>query len=132
MPPTVFAVFMFLGLALSFVTSSLHVWFEPVAGFILAGAWVLTAHFMVPDHKTVTSLIAFAVGAALACKLVGRSWWPEGYARAYQTTDIPLISTLTGGALVLSLTLWYEKRKKPNQALHGTAGGRADASPSVP
>jgi glycerol uptake facilitator-like aquaporin len=110
MPLVVLTVFMFLSLGLSFATAALDLWFEPVGGFILAGAWVLTAYLMVPDHKGIASLLAFTVGAMLACKLIGRSWWPEGYAKAYHSTYIPLISTLTGGIMATTLALWNEER----------------------
>ena len=123
LPPTVFAVFMFLGLALQFLNSVVHVWFEPTAGFILALVWVLSAQFIAPARKPIASVVAFAVGAMFAWKRIGYSWYPENHPKAYQPTHIPILMTISGGLLGLAVSMTIEMMKKtPNQASHPPSG----------
>ncbi len=132
LPPAVFAVFMFLGLALQFLNTFAHVWFEPAGGFILALVWVLSAHFIAPDRKPVASAIAFGVGAMFAWKLIGHSYYPENHPQAYQPTHIPILVTIAGGFLGVAVSMTIEMMKrKPNQASDATsepAPGAASSS----
>lgn len=60
---------------------------------------------------------------------VGFEWvFVEARTRAFAVLGSLSVCLILGTAT----RIWIKKRKSANQALHGTAGGRADASPSVP
>ena len=115
MPLAIFAVFVSVLFGMSVVTSALQIWFEPVGGFVLAAAWVITAYLTAADYKIITALMAFAAGTALACRLLGYSWWPEGYDKAYEPTFIPFAATLAGGILAVLASVWNDRWRRPHR-----------------
>jgi hypothetical protein len=119
LPPALFAVFICLGLFLKILNSFLQLWFEPVGGFILAAAWVISAHLIAPARKSLASTAAFVFGSLLAWRLVGHTWYPENHPKAYQSTCIPFVLTIAGGLLGLAgLIMMALINRKPNQAMH--------------
>jgi hypothetical protein len=120
LPPALFAIFLFLGLALAFLNSFLRLWFEPAAGFILALVWVLSAHLIAPDRKPIASAMAFGIGTMLAWQFIGDSWYPENHPKAYQPTHLPIMVTIAGGVLGFAGSITMEMMKRKPKAYNAT------------
>jgi hypothetical protein len=107
--------------------------------FIFARHWFLRAESPKRDG------LARRVGCIIACGIT--TWFAIETALSYASMDDAprglvwdfnvVIAPLFGaGALLLTRVVVHPstvfKKKEHNQALHGTAGGRADASPDIP
>ena len=84
----------------------LHLWDEPVAGFITAGAVVFSAYAIAPRAKFICACIVFVIGAYVAWHTTS-GYYPEWHRKAYQSTVIPFAATLAGGMAVLLATMLY-------------------------
>ena len=105
-----------------------------------------------PQHsiaERTVHYLAVAIHTYLACIalywLVASIWWcgmhPQRSLRMFCLglwhaffvnlwyVAIPMVAVIL---LDVQVRVRDRRNKSPNQALHGTAGGRADASPSVP
>ena len=67
---------------------------------------------MAPRAQRLVSLVLFACGASLTW-LVASPWhFPEGHARAYQPSWVPLALTLAGGLVGLAIA-WMRTLRAP-------------------
>jgi hypothetical protein len=111
----VIGAFVVCGLLGAFATGWLHLWETPITGCIAAFGVVMSAYLFAPSYRLTSALVAFAVGAAAAWKLIGHEDFPESYGPlAYQPTHIPFIATLGGGIAALALACalrWHQARK---------------------
>ena len=106
--PAAFIVgFMFGGAA----SQALGMWEEPVVGFCAALAVVLAGHHAVPTHRFAVSVVLLLAGGVTAYRLIGRSWYPEGYEKAYEPTYLPLLITFLGGLLGVAYSFLRTRMK---------------------
>lgn len=89
-------------------------WNLPISGFTAAFSVVVVAYLIAPAHSIEFSLFSFVVGAGVALWLFRNgSWYPEHYSHlAYQTTYLPLWSTLAGGVAGILAVLAFSVLRK--------------------
>jgi hypothetical protein len=103
--------FVLSGIAIGLLVDQLHVWFEPVVGFLVAIVVVVTAYVRAPARPILAALVSYVLGAAVAYALLRSSYYPENTSRAYEPTLIPLWATLVGGAVALLAVVAHTFRK---------------------
>jgi hypothetical protein len=103
--------FVLSGIAIGLLVERLHVWFEPVVGFLVAGVVVVTAYARAPARPLLSAFVTYLIGAAVAYSLLRNSYFPENTLRAYEPTLIPLWVTLGGGVLALVAVAAHAFRK---------------------
>ncbi len=103
LPAFVFAVFMATGILAEVPVRVFRLWEDLWIGIACACTWVLTAYLVAPEKKSIAAVVLFLVGALLAWKLVGHSWYPEGSPKAYQPSHLPFALTCTSGLMTLGL-----------------------------
>lgn len=78
----------------------------------LALATVATAWALAPTHRRLVVLIADAFGYWAAWEVLADWYFPESHPLAYQTSRLPLVTTLASG-LVCVFKLWTSARRYP-------------------
>jgi len=118
LPLKVILAFVLVGIAAGLISERLYIWWEPFAGFFAAIAVVSVAYICAPGRKLPVALAAFVLGGAIAYQMLKDSYFPEGYARAYEPTLIPFCVTLGGGLLALATVAVHAfvKRRSPSIA----------------
>jgi hypothetical protein len=118
LPLKVILAFVLVGIAAGLISERLYIWWEPFAGFFAAIAVVSVAYICAPGRKLPVALAAFVLGGAIAYQMLKDSYFPEGYARAYEPTLIPFWVTLGGGLLALAAVAVHAfvKRRSPSIA----------------
>ena len=118
LPLKVILAFVLVGIAAGLISERLYIWWEPFAGFFAAIAVVSVAYICAPGRKLPVALAAFVLGGAIAYQMLKDSYFPEGYARAYEPTLMPFWVTLGGGLLALAAVAVHAfvKRRSPSIA----------------
>jgi len=118
LPLKVILAFVLVGIAAGLISERLYIWWEPFAGFFAAIAVVSVAYICAPGRKLPVALAAFVLGGAIAYQMLKDSYFPEGYARAYEPTLMPFWLTLGGGLLALAAVAVHAfvKRRSPSIA----------------
>jgi hypothetical protein len=116
LPLKVILAFVLVGIAAGLISERLYIWWEPFAGFFAAIAVVSVAYICAPGRKLLVALAAFVLGGAIAYQMLKDSYFPEGYARAYEPTLMPFWLTLGGGLLALATVAVHAfvKRRSPS------------------
>ena len=108
----VLGAFVFCGLGGAVLADVIEVWQTPVAGFCAAFAVVAVAYLSAPARAKGYALGIAVVGTVIACLILRDQVYPETYGElAYQTSWIPLISTIAGGLAALVIVLFPSAQK---------------------
>lgn len=109
--------FLLAALSSGLLADKLGFWHEPVMGFVSAFVVVISAYLTAPDGKDWISLVAFLIGAVVAWFLVGDSFYPENYFRAYEPTYVPLVATYIGGLIGVILCFVLNRKIIQNKRI---------------
>jgi hypothetical protein len=99
---SIVGAFFLSGIGGAFIADAFNFWTLPISGFCAAFAVISVAYFAVPKLTSLILTGLFIAGSALAWLMLEPSYYPEHYSElAYQSTHIPFIATISGGAIAL-------------------------------
>ena len=94
--------FLLAAIAAVYIVDQLHLWWEPVVGFLAAFAVVSISYARAPRRPLRVAFVSYVLGGVAAYRLLRDSSFPEDFPRPYDSTFIPFCVTLAGGALALA------------------------------
>lgn len=81
-----------------------------LASALAAVCFVVCGALVAPRSRLLVGFLLFAFGASLAWFFLRYWYFPETHPRGYQTSLVPLVFTLAGGVVGLSITWFYGAR----------------------
>lgn len=97
-------------------------WRTGVILALAAGSFVVAGGFVAPKWRVPTAAALYAFGAWVAWLDLRLWWFPEGHPRAYQTSRVPLLLTLIGGAIgVLAVAIYVVRAVNDARGRHCAA-----------